>query len=305
MVLNRGAEPFQRHVQLDDLTLAAFEWHAHLRGQGPTLLLVHATGFHGRVWDQVVRRLPPVHVVALELRGHGRSQTVRFEGWEDFGRDLAKAAAALDLQEAVGVGHSMGAHALVAAASVEPRRFARLMLIDPPLFAPASYLNRPPLSGDPHPAVGRKNRFESPQAMFDRLVQRLPYSTWDSEALRDYCEHGLRPAADGQGFELACEPATEGRIYDTVRRDPGVYASIRALRIPVTVVRARELDESIRPFDTLGSPTWPGLAGEFHDGRDLHLPDKTHLMPMEDPALVARLIEAAFAGADPADAASV
>ncbi|MBB5271939.1 alpha/beta fold hydrolase [Quisquiliibacterium transsilvanicum] len=291
--------PKLRQVQLEGLSLAAFEWNAALRGSAPTLLLVHATGFHARVWDQMVRRLPPVHVLAIELRGHGRSQALPFAGWEDFGRDLAQAAIALDLEGAVGVGHSMGGHALVAAAAAQPRRFARLMLIDPPMFAPESYLNRPPLSGEPHPAVGRKNRFESPQAMFDRLAQRPPYSTWDPQALRDYCVHGLRPAADGEGFELACAPATEGRVYDTVRRDAGIYASVRALRIPVTVVRARALDESIRPFDTLGSPTWPGLAAEFRDGRDLHLPDKSHLMPMEDPALVAGLIAEELFGAAP------
>ena len=38
--------------------LAHFEWHADHRGHGPTVWLVHATGFHGRVWDQAVRRLP-------------------------------------------------------------------------------------------------------------------------------------------------------------------------------------------------------------------------------------------------------
>lgn len=291
--------PKLRQVQLDRLSLAAFEWNEALRGNVPTLLLVHATGFHARVWDQMVRRLPPVHVIAIELRGHGRSETLPFAGWEDFGLDLAQAAAALELEGAVAVGHSMGGHALVAAAAAQPGRFSRLMLIDPPMFSPQSYLNRPPLSGEPHPAVGRKNRFESPEAMFERLAQRLPYSTWDPEALRDYCAHGLHPAADGEGFELACAPAVEGRIYDTVRRDAGIYASIRALRIPVIVLRARALDESIRPFDTLGSPTWPELAGEFRDGRDLHLPDKTHLMPMEDPALVARLIAERLLGLAP------
>lgn len=292
-----AAQPTLLHVPVDGLTLAAFEWHACRRGQGPTLLLVHATSFHGRAWDRMIRHLPPVHVVAIELRGHGRSDERAFQGWEDFSRDLIRAVSVLDLRDTVGVGHSMGGHALVAAAAAAQDRFLRLMLIDPSMSAPGTYLDRPPPSGEPNPALGRKNRFDSPQAMFERLVQRVPYSTWDPQALRDYCEHGLRPAPNGDGFVLACAPATEARVYDTVGRDPGIYASIRALDLPVTVVRARALDRSIKPFDTLGSPTWPGLAAEFRRGTDLHLPDKTHLMPMEDPALVAGLVADLLAGA--------
>ena len=53
-------------------------------------------------------------------------------------------------------------------------------------------------------------------------------------------------------------------------------------------------DASILPWDPLGSPTWPGLAAEFPQGRGLQT-DKTHMMPMEDPAMVAQLIHDAMA----------
>ena len=52
---------------------------------------------------------------------------------------------------------------------------------------------------------------------------------------------------------------------------------------------------SVKPWDALGTPTWPALAQEFRLGRDLQLMDKTHMMPMEDPGLVARLISDAMA----------
>jgi hypothetical protein len=38
------------------------------------------------------------------------------------------------------------------------------------------------------------------------------------------------------------------------------------------------------------SPTWPGLIDHFRRGRELHLPDETHFLPMEKPEFVARLI---------------
>ncbi len=283
-------QPKLHHLQVDGLSLAAFEWRAALRGATPTLWLVHATGFHGRVWDQVIHQLPGHHVVAFEQRGHGRSEARAFDTWTDFGRDQAVAAAALDLHGAVGVGHSMGAHALVQAAAFAPGRFRQLVLIDPVILAPREYHLPPVPRGTLHPSAQRKNRFASPQQMFERFADRPPYSVFDTQALQDYCQHGLKPADDGQGFQLACAPAFEGSIYPQARQNAGIYASIRALQIPVLVVRARPQNPDIEPWDALGTPTWASLAQEFRFGSDLQLMDKTHMLPMEDPALTARLI---------------
>jgi pimeloyl-ACP methyl ester carboxylesterase len=69
--------------------LAYFEWQRELQGPEATILLVHATGFHSRVWDQVIRRLGKRHVISLDQRGHGRSQKTEITHWKVFGRDLA------------------------------------------------------------------------------------------------------------------------------------------------------------------------------------------------------------------------
>jgi lipase len=289
-------QPKLHHVAANGLSLACFEWRAALRGQTPTLWMVHATGFHGRAWDRVIHRLPAHHVFAPDQRGHGRSERHAFTSWADFGRDQAALAAAMDLQGAVGIGHSMGAHALVQAAAFAPGRFRQLVLIDPVILAPAEYHLAPVPPGTLHPASQRKNRFASAQEMVERFADRPPYSVFDTQALQDYCQHGLKPAEDGQGFELACAPTFEGSIYPQARQNAGVYASIRALQMPVLVLRARPQDPGIKPWDALGTPTWSALAAEFRNGRDLQLMDKTHMLPMEDPALTARLIADAIAG---------
>ena len=291
-----AASPDLQHTLANGIDQACFEWHAERKSAAPTLLMVHATGFHGRVWDQVIAQLPGHHVLALELRGHGRSERVPFNSWEDFGRDVAAFSAARELQGAIGIGHSMGAHALVQAAAFEPTRFSRLVLIDPTIMAPTFYHAPRADVNAPHPAAMRKNQFESAQAMFDRFADRVPYSVFDTQALRDYCEHGLLPAAQcpatGQdpGFELACPPSFEAQVYIRSRGNLGIFASIRALQIPVLVIRARPMQPGILPFDPLGSPTWPPLADEFHLGRDVHLTTHTHMLPMEDPPLTARFI---------------
>jgi pimeloyl-ACP methyl ester carboxylesterase len=69
--------------------LAYFEWRRELRGREAPILMVHATGFHARVWDQVIRHLGERHVISVDQRGHGRSQKTEITHWKAFGRDLA------------------------------------------------------------------------------------------------------------------------------------------------------------------------------------------------------------------------
>ena len=288
--MTENPQPTAGRVQANGISLSYFEWRADLRGQEPTLLMVHATGFHGRVWDQAIAHLPGRHIVCVEQRGHGRSDSSEITDWPVFGRDLAAFAAALDLQAAVGIGHSMGAHATVQAAAIEPGRFARLILVDPVIASPAAYHEPPLFEGRMHPAAKRLNRFASAEAMRQRFADRAPYSVFDPAALRDYCEHGLVPASDGEGLMLACSPITEASVYMTGRSNAGVYASVRALQIPVLVIRAKLPQPDRNPFDFSTSPTWPGLVGEFHHGREHYLPDRTHFLPMEAPQEFAAMV---------------
>ena len=290
MTENSATAPLLRRVNANGVALAYFEWRADLRGTAPTLLLVHATGFHGRVWDQVIARLPARHVIALEQRGHGRSETTTINNWALFGHDLAAFVAATHLQQVIGVGHSMGAHALVRAAAVDPSAFDRLVLIDPVILAPEIYLQPAPPGADRHPAERRVNRFESVAAMIERFAQRAPYALFDPLVLRDYCEHGLVAANTGSGLMLACDPVTEGSVYLSARDNADIYDSVRALTMPVLVVRAK-LPAAQRTTPDFGSsPSWPGLAAQFANGREVHLADESHLVPMQNPQRIAQLI---------------
>src|SRR3954469_8271949 len=108
--------------------LAAWEWP----GDGPGLLFAHATGFHGRCWDEVIRGLPARRAIAVDMRGHGRSgKPAPPYHWREFGEDLAEVARVLELRGAVGVGHSMGGHSIAMAAALQPAAFSSLLLVDP------------------------------------------------------------------------------------------------------------------------------------------------------------------------------
>lgn len=284
--------PEEHRAQVNGVELAYFEWRRELRGREAPILLAHATGFHARVWDQMIRHLGERHVISLDQRGHGRSQKTEITHWKVFGRDLAAFVRKLDLRDVLGVGHSMGGHAMTEAAAAHPDHFRRLVLIDPVIASPGDYREGgwmiSSLDGRMHPTAKRKNRFASIDEMFERFRNRKPYAYFDSRALRDHCEYGLLPAPDGDGYVLACPPAIEASVYMTSRTNAAVYDSIRALEIPVLILRAKGPPRERDVMDFASSPTWPGLVHEFRDGREVHLVENTHFLPMEAPELVAR-----------------
>ena len=66
-------EPELCFVKLNGVELAYWERGAP-QADRPTLFFVHATGFHGRVFDRVIEAVPGYHSIAFEQRGHGRSE---------------------------------------------------------------------------------------------------------------------------------------------------------------------------------------------------------------------------------------
>lgn len=292
MTLPRPA-PETRFFPVEGTALAAHRWPAE--GAAAPLVFAHATGFHGRVWDAVIGRLPAHPAWALDLRGHGRTGGGPVDDWLILARDVAAFLDSAGIIDAVGIGHSMGAHTLLQVAADNPGRFSRLVLFDPVILAPAFYAPGEPLytADNPHPAIRRKRDFASAEAMIERFRERDPYNLFDPRVFEDYCRHGLVPAPGGDGFELACAPEDEASVYASSRSNPGILEAAKRVEIPVLVVRA--LHTTLNDFKS--SPTWPELAKIIPKGVDLHRPDMTHFHPFQDPADAARII-ADFIGRD-------
>jgi pimeloyl-ACP methyl ester carboxylesterase len=283
-------EPTESSFAASAGRIAYFEWG---RAGDPQVLLIHATGFHARCWDETVRALPAgFHVIAVDMRGHGRSEkTGPINDWSEPARDLAELVAHLNLKAAIGAGHSMGGHCLVQIAAANPAAFKRLVLIDPVIMAPEMYAGPPMFPpGSEHPVARRRNKWASWEEMFAAFKDRHPYSLWRPQVLEDYCRYGVRPSADGAGVELACPPAIEASIYmGSLGTD--IYERVRKIAVPVAILRAKERPPGPRQrMDFSDSPTWPKLASIFADARDVYLPELTHFIPMQDPELVARFI---------------
>ena len=278
----------EHYVNVNGVDLCWFEWGEQFRTAG-TVLLVHATGFHARCWDQTVASLGDRHVIAVDMRGHGRSSKQPPYTWDVFGRDLAAFVEELDLNQVVGAGHSMGGHSLCQATAAAPSRFRRLVLVDPVILSPEAYDAFVPMSGEDHPVSRRRNQFDDPQAMFDNLQGKGSYGLWQEQVLHDYCEYGLLPNPDGPGYILACPPLVEATIY-TGSAGTRIFELLARIDMPVTILRAEPRDQSHSQMDFSKSPTWPDLAGQFSQGKDVYLPELTHFIPMQAPDLVARYI---------------
>jgi lipase len=278
--------PIASRVSINGVEIALWEWP----GADPPILFCHATGFHARCWDQVIAHLPGRHCFALDIRGHGRSSKLLPPyQWRNFGQDVAELGAVLGLSGAIGVGHSMGGHAVALAAALRPSMFSSLVLIDPVIRSRGAYVGP---WREAHFVAKRRNRWTSPQEMFDRFQNRPPFATWDQAVLRDYCEYGLLP--DGEDFVLACPPVIEASIYENSPAPASdIYSEIDTIRIPVRVIRAGKI---VDPSDVMGrSPTPPELASSFAQGTDICVAEYSHFIPMEAPEFTAKLIAESMA----------
>jgi pimeloyl-ACP methyl ester carboxylesterase len=280
------SDPVTRFYPANGIDLAVHEWASD--GAGAPLVFAHATGFHGRVFDTIIRAFPDHPTYAIDLRGHGQSHAAPISDWRMVASDVAEFLAQANINDAVGIGHSMGAHTLLQVAADQPGRFAKLVLFDPVILAPEFYARGEPLytADNPHPAIRRKRDFASPEAMIERFRDRDPYNLFDPRVFADYCHFGLAPALSGEGMELACPPEVEASVYASSRSNGAVLTAARRVDIPVLVVRAKAT--SLTDFKS--SPTWPELANILPQGTDLHRPDMTHFHPFEDPDDAARII---------------
>lgn len=288
--------PIEHQIQTPYGEICWFEWGR--AGEGPTLLLLHATGFHARLWDQIVAHLPEnLHVVAPDQLGHGRSHKPdSMAEWTTSCRALLPLVDHLTQsgQPLLAAGHSMGGYVLSLLAAERPEAFDQLLLIDPVILEPDVYLGDQHIVPDPmdHPVAKRRSHWDSAEQMAGRFAERPPYALWDRDVLRDYCVYGLLPSGDGQGFELACPPKLEASIYQNApAASPYDWADRVKARTHIWRAPQRPRADAM---DFANSPTWLGAEAAFGAETDRLWPDHSHFMPMEAPQLVAQEMAALF-----------
>ena len=268
-------EPVDGYLETPEVRLHYLDWG----GAGPPLLLLHATGFHARVWEPLMERLHPrFRVIALDERGHGDSGVAHVPdgyGWQRFTEDTHHLIEHLGIQGCIAAGHSAGGVAVAVCAGRFPGSISRALLIDPVLMDRPQMTNEFDLSISL--AAGARRRrviWNSPDQFEAAMRERAAFARWQPAFLHAYAQHGLRPLPDGR-FMLKTLPEIEARTFEgQFQQDP--WPVLDRLAIPTVLLRAT---------DDRQSPTPAGAASRIPGCRETTVAT-SHFIPMEAPEAV-------------------
>jgi pimeloyl-ACP methyl ester carboxylesterase len=278
------------NIEIAEGVMAGLKWMPEsLDGQSPALVFLHANGFCASTYRALLSGLAEQTgqcIVALDLRGHGRSRLPDNpddqDNWYRHARDVAQALKFLASDGAVLAGHSMGGTTALLAAARAPQFVKGLCLFDP-VLAPATfylYAKLPWIFDNwrknfPMARAASKRRavFASREEAANAYQGRGAFKTWPLQTIIDYCDDGLTDLPEG-GVTLSCAPAFEAACFAGQRHNP--YAALRKINCPARLLRAG------RHSTTLALMT---KKLEQHGLGVETLPDTTHFFPMERPDL--------------------
>lgn len=263
--------------------------YLHYPSEGPTLILLHATGFLAWLWHPIARRLKGrFRIIAPSFCDHRCAEPE--EGgvnWALLADDLRLLCNALGVSSAYLAGHSMGGTVITIAAASGGVRPERMMLIEP-IFLP-QWIYRTGVTVEQHPLASRSIRRRSAWSGVDEariyLRSKPLFAKWDDEMLELYLKYGM-VSSDAGGIHLACHPRREAALFmGGLQFDP--WPLLPSIECPVMVLEG-ETSENRTFID------YRAIATLFPKGEYRLVEQAGHLIPQEKPDLVASLMNDFF-----------
>lgn len=235
-----------------------------LNAHRPSLVFLHYFGGSSRAWIETIARLAAdYHCLAPDLRGFGSSDApVAGYGLNDYADDVARLIEAANIKSYVLVGHSMGGKIALALAARRPANLRSLVLLaaSPPTPEPIPEEERARLLNTHGNRPAAEETFRKITAhplpeLFERCVEdalRCSLPAW-----RAWLEHGSRE---------------------------DISADVMQIDVPTLVVaggRDEPLNADLQQRE---------VVERINGARLTTLPDVKHLLPLENPAAVAELI---------------
>ncbi|NWG16471.1 MAG: alpha/beta hydrolase [Chloroflexi bacterium] len=269
-------------------------------GAGPLLHLAVANGFPPQTYLPLLLPLADRYrLTCLPPRALWPDEPLpeRLTDWRTLADDLLAGMARHDLNAVIAVGHSFGGVASLLAALAEPWRFRALCLLDPTILplpamqaidemrANGSLSAFPLVQG----ALRRRRRFPGVEEAYAYFKTKTLFLDWPDAALRLYVEHGTRPAAGGDGVELAWPPEWEAYYFSAVYT--GTWADLPRLRgqLPVLIVRGEN-------SDTLLPEAAAQIRALLPEASYAEIAGHGHLFPQTAPDATRRVIADWLAG---------
>ncbi|WP_346830061.1 alpha/beta hydrolase [Pseudomonas abietaniphila] len=246
----------------------------HVEDQGtgaPALVFLHYWGGSSRTWNAVVDALPiTCRIVRPDLRGWGSSVTMPSSdgpvgyNLSDYAADVAAVVSALELDNYVLIGHSMGGKIAQLLASQRPSGLAGLVLVAP---APPGALQMPE---------------EAKAAMASAYVSEASVGLAIEHMLTS---RPLSPEQRRQVIEDSLRGTAEAKIaWPQSISQEDITHQVQAINVP-TVVIAGERDQ-VDSVATLKAHLLPNIPhADFHE-----LAGTGHLSPLESPVELAAII---------------
>jgi lipase len=258
-------------------------------GSGLPLILLHATGFNPWLWHPVSRSLADNYRIYAPYFCDHRQKEPEDGGvaWKLLASDLSTMCKSLNLGRPYLVGHSMGA-TIITIAHVSFRLECKGMVLIEPIFLPEQ-LYTMDITLEQHPlasrSIKRRNSWNSESEARAYLESKSLFGAWDREVVDLYVHHGMT-RVEGGGLELSCHPRREASLFlGSSHYNP--WPLLPEIHCPALVM---EGGTSInREFIDLHR-----IASLVPHGSYREVKGAGHLIPMERPVEVARIIREFF-----------
>jgi lipase len=237
-------------------------------GAGRPLLCLHGIEAHGLRFIALAARLPGVHVVAPDLRGHGHSPGSGPWTVTQHIADLAPLLRELGPRTVV-LGHSYGGLIAWELARAMPNALSGLVLVDPGIGVSAATAEEGSAAN-----AARLSWPDERSALEALLGQRLPGAWW--AAALEYAA-GLERTADG-------------RVRPIVREE-AVTAGWAQLREPIRSTSWRGptllLEAALENGKYVSASTVGAMRAELGGALDHRVLEVTHTIPSDHPEILA------------------
>jgi pimeloyl-ACP methyl ester carboxylesterase len=187
------AQPVMKKANGDGIQIQLAEWE----GRGKTILCIHGITANCRCWDVMAEVLSPRHrILAMDLRGRGHSEAPA-SGYsiEHHCKDILAILDDLGVDNAVIMGHSLGAFIGLAFAAEYPDRVNRLILVDGAGKLSQEQFNY--VFEAIKPSLDRLGRVFPSADAYIELMKSAPYMHPWSSAIEEYYLYELEEVQGG------------------------------------------------------------------------------------------------------------
>ncbi len=262
--------PEDKFIHIDGLRLHYLEWG---NGHPVTMLLLHGIGNDAHVWDHFAQNVANrIRIIALDQRGHGLSDWPMPPAYrcEDYVADVDKLVYALQLNELILMGHSMGALHAINYAAMQPGKVACLIHADiepcPPDWNKKYLLNL--YENLPH-------FYESIHDYVQEAQKNSPYA--DEALLYRIASSALEEGKDGK---LRSRFDREVLLHFD-RYDQRPY--LRDIRCPSLIIRGKE-------SRVMRHEIAKEMSEIIHKGSFAEIPKATHPVHLDNPVEFLRVV---------------